>query len=262
MSVELDPAARELLGDRADAHVALALLTALRKPERPWWNAAHLVDIWPVAQRMEWLADRAAARASAVTKLTGLSAAAAERLSGPVQTDLIQAVLDAGDVGADQIEQAFPAVELAASAPTGEVLARFAEAVPWTDPQDGDGEAVGAAIDALLGSGAPGRQPVLNPLILRSAIDAVAWQEFLPARLRASVDQARLRREWEHAGRPFTAGDELAIVTVDKLVEALPLDALKPVFDAAQRVVATMAAQDGGGEQRPEATEEVTNPPA
>jgi len=87
---------------------------------------------------------------------------------------------------------------------------------------------------AVLGATRP---PILSPWQLRSAIDPRAWQAHVPARLRAAVDEARLHKELVDPRAPFTARDELEIVTLGVIAANLPLRALRPVFSAAARVM-------------------------
>jgi hypothetical protein len=151
---------------------------------------------------------------------------------------LIEAVADPVD-DAQRLEDAFDPRDLVVYGPVAELWDEAVGHIPW------DSELPPALIERLLAILvadkslvlATARPPILSPWQLRTAIGARPWQAHLPARVRAMVDEARLNKEAAHPNAPFTACDELEIVTVGVLATCFPLRALRPVFTAAARIM-------------------------
>lgn len=229
---------REQLASDPTTQLLAELWAHLRAAARPWWGAEALRLVWPVQDQLSWFADRPDVRGRVTHVLTGLAPRAARMQTVEMQAMLVEAVLDAGDVPVAALSQVFDPAEMAVHAPPGEIWDRFVERFPWGNPQPEDRALLLAVVQALLlerslpnGS----RVQILTPLFLRSAVDSRAWQAGVPVDVRAAVDAARLRAEWE--GRPFDSRQELQIVGLARLVEALPAAELRPVVDAARRAM-------------------------
>jgi hypothetical protein len=213
-------------------------LIVLRAAGVPWWAPAATCARWPVGERLRWLEQRADLREEVVSSLTRLTLRDPRRRSLAFQTELVEATVDPA-LDAQRVEEAFDPRALVVYGPVTELWDEVVKRVPW------DAEVSPALVEQLVGilladkSAHLGttRAPVLTAWQLRSAIDARAWQAHLPARVRAAVDDARLHHELVHPGVPFTARDELAIVTPAVLAANLPLRAMRPVFSAAARVM-------------------------
>jgi hypothetical protein len=151
---------------------------------------------------------------------------------------LIDSVVDSA-IDAQRIEEAFDPRQVVVYGPVRDLWDEAMARIPW------DSELQPALVERLLAiliadrSAALGttRPPILSPWQLRSAIDTRAWQAHVPARLRAALDEARLHKELVDPRAPFTARDELEIVTLGVIAANLPLRALRPVFSAAARVM-------------------------
>jgi hypothetical protein len=213
-------------------------LTALRASGAPWWASAQLVARWPVAERLAWLEQRPDRRAAIVGSLVGRELREPRRRTVAFQTELLDAVVDPA-LDARRLDDAFDVRDLVTYGPVGEMWDEAMRHIPW------EAEIAPPIVEQLLGIlladrstlFAVPRPPVLSAWKLRSAIDVRAWQLHLPARVRAAVDEARLHKELVDPVAPFTARDELAIVTPAVLASSLPLGALRGVFTAAARVL-------------------------
>ena len=213
-------------------------LNLLRGAGVSWWAAEALCARWPVAERLRWLEQRWDLREQITRSLTTVTLRDARRRSVAFQAELIEATADPA-VDAQRVEEAFDPKDLVVYGPVVELWDEIVRRVPW------DGEMPPALTEQLISlllaeNGAAlgtTRPPILSPWQLRTAIDTRAWQAHLPARVRAAVDEARLHKELIHPGAPFTARDELTIVTIKVLAANLPLRVLRPVFSAAARVM-------------------------
>lgn len=234
--------------------VVAEVLVALRAAGVPWWSPAHLGERWPVGERLRWLEPRADLRENVSRSLTGLPLREGHRRSVSFQAELIEAVLDPV-LDAQRIEEAFDPRDLVVYGPVGEMWDEAMLRIPWAS------ELPWALVEQLLavlvaaGSAAldTTRPPILSAWQLRMAIDTRAWQAHLPARVRAAVDEARLHKELVDPSTPFTARDELAIVTPSVLATSLPLRALRPVFSVAARVMGLEHAAPAHSQAAPKA---------
>jgi hypothetical protein len=218
--------------------VIAELLIDLRAAGVSWWAPALLCERWPVSERFFWLEQRADLREEITRSMTGLTLRDARRRSVSFQAELIDAVVDPA-IDAQRLEEAFDPRDLVVYGPVSEIWDEIVASIPW------DTELQPALIERLLAilladrSVALGttRPAILTPWRLRTAIDTRAWQAHLPARVRASVDEARLHKELVDPGVPFSAQDELEVVTVGVIATSIPLRALRPAFLAAARVM-------------------------
>jgi hypothetical protein len=218
--------------------VMAEVLTALRAAGVSWWGPAALCDRFPVAERLRWLEQRADLREQITRSLTGLTLRDGRRRSVVFQAELIEASADPA-VDVQRVEDAFDPRDLVVYGPVAELWDEIMRRIPW------DGEVQPALLEQLLSllladhSATLGttRPSILSPWQLRTALDMRAWQLHVPARWRAAVDEARLHKELVAPDAPFTARDELEIVTPAVLANNLPQRALRPVFAAAARVM-------------------------
>src|SRR5260221_8890254 len=103
------------LEEEAAAHLAgsptlqlmTELLTRLRDLAFPWWTPDHLRVAHPATERMKWFAARPDVRQRITTELTGLAPKAARNKTPEFQADLIDSVIDSGDITVDTFERAF-----------------------------------------------------------------------------------------------------------------------------------------------------------
>ena len=218
--------------------VMAEVLNLLRGAGVSWWAAEALCARWPIGERLRWLEQRWDLREQITRSLTTVTLRDPRRRSVTFQAELIEATVDPA-VDAQRVEEAFDPRDIVVYGPVVELWDEVVRRIPW------DGEMRPALFEQLIAlllaerSAALGmtRPPILSPWQLRTAIDTRAWQAHVPARVRAAVDEARLHKELVSPGAPFTARDELAIVTPSVLAANLPLRALKPVFSAAARVM-------------------------
>lgn len=229
-------------------------LIALRAAGVSWWAPGPSFGRWPVSDRLRWLEQRADLRESITQTLTGLALRDARRRSVAFQAELIEAMVNPA-VEAQRVEDAFDPRDLVVYGPTGELWDEMMKRIPW------DAETSPALVERLLKvllaeqSAVLGttRPPVLSAWQLRTSIDTRAWQAHLPARVRAAVDEARLHQELVDPSVPFTARDELALVTPAVLASNLPLRALRPAFSAAARVMGLEHVAPGHSQPAPKA---------
>jgi hypothetical protein len=208
------------------------VLKALRGAHVVWWAPEALAARWPTAQMLGWLEQRPDLREAITRAMTGLALRGARGRSVAFQAELIEATLDPSETAARMVDAVDPH-DLVVYAPVRELWDELMQRVPW------DGEAPPPLVDALVAALVSDRErpSLLSPWQLRAAVDPRAWQAHIPARLRAAVDEARLHKELVDPSVPFTARDELAIVTPAVLAANLPLQALRPIFVAAGRVL-------------------------
>jgi hypothetical protein len=214
------------------------VLMTLRASAVPWWAPTHLGARWPVAERLRWLEQRPDLREGIARSLTGVALRPGHGGSVAFQAELLDACMDA-TADASRVEDAFDPRDAVVYGPTGELWDELLARIPW------ETEAPPALVEKLLAAFIAerserldlARPALLSPWQLRAAIDTRAWQAHLPARVRAAVDEARLHKELVDPTAPFTARDELAIVTPSVLAASLPLISLRPVFAAAGRVL-------------------------
>jgi hypothetical protein len=213
-------------------------LNVLRGAGVSWWAAESLCARWPIGERLRWFEQRWDLREGITRSLTTVRLRDARRRSVAFQAELIEATADPA-LDAQRVEEAFDPRDVVVYAPVVELWDEVVRRIPW------DGEMQPALTEQLialllaeqsatLGTTHP---PILSAWQLRTAIDTRAWQAHVPARVRAAVDEARLHKELLCPGAPFTAREELAIVTTRVLAASLPLRALRPVFSAAARVM-------------------------
>jgi hypothetical protein len=118
--------------------------------------------------------------------------------------------------------------------------------MPWTDESDAHQKLVGWLVRVLLSERStldPDmlRKPVLTAWEVRAAVDARVWQEHIPLDLRATIDEARLKREKARPREAYTARHELQIATPELIAQHLPLSDLLPVIQAAEQAMFTAA---------------------
>ena len=208
------------------------VLNALRGARVVWWAPVDLAARWPARVRLEWLEQRPDLRLAATRALTGLELRSGRDRSVAFQAELVEATIDPADVPA-RTADAFDARDLVVYGPVKAMWDEVMSRVPWG--AEAPPPLVEAMLSAILSD--RGRPPVLTAWQLRAAVDPRAWQAHVPARLRAAVDEARLHKELVDPSAPFTAREELAIVTPAVLAANLPLPALHPAFLAAGRTM-------------------------
>jgi hypothetical protein len=199
--------------------------------------------------------------------LTHMPPRASRRLGADMQASLIDEVLHE-DVTIETFESTFlPAETVAYGDPAG-LVREIVAALPWDENTAAHRKVLEILMDGCLRERTyDGRTlaPVLSWHELRVAIDADAWQEYLPRALRVKVDRARLELEATRPGVPFSARHELETVGLAAVREHLPLRALAGIFTAALR---KLDAGAGGAQPRspsgafPEPSEEKTAAPA
>jgi hypothetical protein len=236
----------EALAEEAKKHLAAApalqlvaeLLHRLRAMNVGWWSPASLRAKWSATERMEWLAQRPDLRQRVTSRLTGLAPKAARKKTPEFQANLVDSVVDEGDVDARELENAFDPSDLVVYGPAEAFWRAFRDAWPMQTADQENEELAAWLIDALLASvsGLPGafsRAPVLTPLDVRLAIDGTLWQTKLPIEIRVAIDRARLAHERDKREPRFGAADELAYATPAVVAATFSLRELAPVFAAA-----------------------------
>lgn len=225
-----------------EAQFLAALLGRLRADARPWWGVDLLKELWPPRARFEHLDDQPELRAKITHELTGLAMGAARSADPEFQADLVERVLEAGDVTSETWESAFDTETIATHGPRARIWQAFRQRFPWDTPESADRALLAWLLEQLLEE--RDGTSIMTPLYVRSAIDVRVWQESIPLEIRVQVDGRRLRRELE--GKPFTCSDELSIVRIPRIVDHVPLESLRAVFDALERVLQGLA--DEGAE--------------
>jgi hypothetical protein len=245
--VHIDPAASdEVRRKEAADHLARwpalqllgEILVVLRAAGVSWWAPGALCARWPLSERLRWLEQRPDVRDEVTKALAGVALRDGRRRTAAFQAELIEARVDVA-ADAARLEEAFDPRDLVVYGPARALWGEVMACIPW------DGEVSTVLLERLLTAlladrthpRDAGRASILTPWQVRNSIDTRSWQAHVPLRLRAAVDDARLHKELVDPAAPFTARDEMAIVTPAILAANLPLRALRPVFVAAERVM-------------------------
>lgn len=249
--------AQERLAKHRECQLLAALITQLRARNRPWWTPSELRSVWPTPLRFEWFEGRPDVRGRLTNQLTGLAPLAARESESRFQAQLIERVVESGDVSIEDWEYAFSAEEIAVHAPSSVVWQEFRARFPWTEPSPEDKELIVWLLGELLDEKKDGNKTasIMTPLYVRSAIDVRIWQEYIPLDIRVQTDGRRLRKELE--GKPFTCRDELAVVKLERLVEHIPTVHLRGVLDALERVLPELSGSENSADADVEHTETI-----
>lgn len=239
---KLQTRAAEDFAKRRELPIVAQLYDHLRTHPRPWWTLTFLRKRWPTRERLKWFEERPDLRAKITHELTGLPIGTASDSDLGFQAEVIDRVVASGDVTPEQWETSFSAADIALHGPTGLIWQTFRHRFPWDARSDEDRKVLRWLFEELLTPRSRPNlpdSPVLSPLYLRSAIDVRVWQESIPLELRIQIDAQRLRKELE--GEPFTCRDEIGVVTIERIVEHIPVDQLQGVLDALERVLPGLA---------------------
>lgn len=236
---DLHREARAHLAKSPHLQVVAELLAKLRAQDLPWWTPESLRSTWSARARMRWYTERPDLRQKITTELTGLPPNTARTKSPDFQADLLDSVLDNGDVGESQLDHAFHPADLVVYGPAEQMWTAFRERMPWMEESPVHQRLVAWLLRTLLADRSSfegmARKPILTPWEVRAAIDPMVWQTRIPADVRAAVDDARLRQEKARAREPFTTRQELLICTPDHIAASVPLVDLEGVIAAAER---------------------------
>ncbi len=216
------------------------LLAILRAADPSWWSPDVLTTVWPPLSRMKWFAQRADIRQRVTTAVTGLTKNAARTKSCEFQAELIESVLEGGDVSAAAFDAAFEPLEIATYGRAHEIWTQFKDRMPWTSDTPQNQKIVGHLLRALLAERHPSdaemmRRPILTACEMREAIDSTVWQTCIPVEQRVAMDDARIRWEKARVKEPYHARHDLQIVTPELIPVHIPLVDLLGVFRAAER---------------------------
>jgi hypothetical protein len=270
----LERDARTHLAKSPHLQVVAELVAKLRTSGFSWWSATFTRSQWRALPRMQWFAQRPDIRQRVTSSLTGLPRKAARSKTPEFQAGLIDAVLDHGDVSGVEFEEAFSPQDLVIYGPASEMWAQFRQRMPWGDDSEAHQKLIGWLLHVLLSEKStldPDmlRRPILSPWDVRTAIDARVWQDRMPIDVRASIDDARLKRERARPREPYCARHELQIATPDLLSAHIPLADLLPVLQAAEQAlfspqVDATAAESGAFQigSAPRSTSGLPTPPS
>ncbi|MEM9693266.1 MAG: hypothetical protein AAGA56_12020 [Myxococcota bacterium] len=247
----------ELLRREADQHLSKLpqlqfmseLLAELRSLAPPWWSSEQLRDWWPASTRMGWLEQRADLRQAITTHLTGLPANAARKKTPSFQAELIDAVVDEGDVSAAHFEEAFEPAAMVVYGPAAEMWRAFRAQLPLDDDSPAQERLMAWILRALIverGETTKGmrRRSVLTPLEVRTAIDGHVWHSAMPLEVRVAIDDARFRQERMRPGRPFLARHDLAIALPEQIAAHIPQEHLHGVLDLGEAAMGFTEAEE------------------
>ncbi len=217
--------------------VVAELLTRLREMAFPWWTAEQLRNAYPANDRMHWFGERADLRQRITTQLTGLASRAARNKTPEFQAELIDSVIDEGDISADGFESAFEPADLAVYGPAADFFRLFKKRMPWDDDATPHQDLIGWFIGALLADksaldGSP-RQPILSAVQVRMAIDGRVWHSRIPLHVRVAIDDARFAAQRDRPNEPYGVERDLTIATPALIAASIPLKDLLPVIDVA-----------------------------
>jgi hypothetical protein len=234
----------------APLQLVAELLTRLRDMSFPWWTPEQLRRAYPARERLQWLTHRPDIRQRITTQLTGLAPRAARNKAPEFQAELIDSVIDEGDIGLDVFEAAFEPMDLAVYGPAEDFFQLFRRRMPWEDDSTPHQDLIGWLIGAFLSDksaldGSP-RRPVLSALDVRSSIDGAVWHTRVPLHVRVMIDEARFAAQRERPYEPFTVDRDLSIATPALIAASIPLKDLSGVIDLA---AVSMGFDERGGRE-------------
>ncbi|MEO8801073.1 MAG: hypothetical protein ABI551_24490 [Polyangiaceae bacterium] len=247
------------LAAESKAHVAgspalqliAELVTKLRNSRFSWWTPESLRDAWSSNERMRWFEQRPDIRQRITCGLTGLAPRASRNKQPDFQAALVDSVVDDGDVTADEFENAFDPVELAAYAPVGEIWHRFREKMPWDQDTPAHQELVGWLFDQLLSSSSTiegmTRKPILSSHQVRTTIPGKIWHSKIPMEVRVAIDDLRFQRERAKPGEPFHSIHDLSVATPTIIAANIPLRELVRVVEVAEKTLGIPAKGQSAG---------------
>ncbi|MBX2800140.1 MAG: hypothetical protein KTR31_20850 [Myxococcales bacterium] len=230
---------RDKIDKSPEAALLLELLAYLEENPRDWWEPGLTRASWGTLDRLEALRAQPELRARITHDLTGLALGAAMGADPVLQADLVDRVVESGEVSLADWEAAFPRELLVVEGPRSALWQEFRTRYPWESPSSEDRTLLVWLLERLLEPRGEDETAIMTPLYVRSAIDVRVWQEKIPIDIRVQVDGQRLRRELE--GKPFTCRDELAVVRLERMVKHIPVAQVKGVFDALERVLPGLA---------------------
>jgi hypothetical protein len=237
------------LAEESRAHVAnnpglqliAELIIKLRSSRFSWWTPEAVRSTWDAKTRMTWFVERPDIRQRITCGLTGLAPKASRNKAPDFQAALIDSVVDDGDVTADQLENAFEPVEIAAYAPVNDIWHKFRERMPWDQDTPANQELVGWLLDQLLASSSSldgmTRKPILTSHAVRTTIPGKIWHSKIPLEVRVAIDDLRFQRERAKPGEPFHAIHDLSVATPTIIAANIPLRELLRVIDVAEKAM-------------------------
>jgi len=230
--------ARAHLARSPQLQVVAEILAKLRALSLPWWSPEKLRAAFPIAARIQWFAERPDLRQAITHSLSGLAPRASRARLPASQAELIDAVIDAGDVDATTVEAAFEPRDIVVYGPVTEYWQKLRQSLPWDSDTKPHQQLVAWILRAMLSDrsedGTP-RKPVLSAWDVRTAIDSKTWQTRMPADIRAAIDDARLQSEKRSPREPFLARHELEIATPEAITASVPLRELQRIFLQAEK---------------------------
>jgi hypothetical protein len=236
---ELETEARGYLAKAGQLQFIAELWDTLQKMPLSWWSADFTREMWTPRARMRWFAERADIRQRVTTALTGLPPNTAMKREPHFQAELIDSVIDDGDIDAGKFESAFDACEMVVYGPAREFWSQFRERMPWEEDAPTHKKLVSWGLRQLLSERSTllgmSRKPILTAWDVRSSIDSRVWQSRMPLEIRVAVDEARLRHEKARPRDPFHARHELSICVPEQIAEHIPLAEIAPVFFTAEK---------------------------
>ncbi len=216
-----------------------------------WLTLTELREAFPATTRMQAFKSRPDIRQRVTTELTGLRPKAARSKDANFQASLIDSAIDDGDIDLAEFETAFDPTDLVVYMDVSEYWKHFmkeslARIIEENTPREK--EYFAFLLNIFLQYRGE-LKPILTHLDVRASIQGETWQQRIPMEKRVAVDTARLEQERKAASKPFTAEQELEIVTLQVLVDNLDLTDLVPILQAAG---VAMGFQDANPEQNPE----------
>ncbi len=248
---ELETEARGYLAKAGSLQFIAELWDVLQKMPLSWWDADFTRKMWTPRSRMRWFTERADIRQRVTTALTGLPPNTAMKRDPHFQSELIDSVIDDGDINADKFESAFDACEMVVYGPAREFWSAFRERMPWEEDAPSHKKLVSWSLRQLLSERSTllgmSRKPILTAWDVRSSIDSRVWQSRMPLEIRVAVDEARLRHEKARPRDPFHARHELSICVPEQIAEHIPLAEIAPVFFAAEKSMGLLPIEEDLG---------------
>lgn len=243
---QLAAEAEACLASDKSRQFSVTLVNTAFAPGFTWLTYDMQRDGYPALERIPDLEQRKDLRQIVVTSLTGMLKNMARRRAIKDQAELLDASIQDGDRTVNHFVEAFLPEVTAVYGRMPKLWKLFMNNFPWLrekDPRNENDPEYGALVGVLTNlamalikdRGVLGQ--IMTDLRLRMLVDEHDWQTMVPLERRIAVAKAKNEQELTTPDKPFTARQEIEIVTLQVIFENIPFHRLKPIFEEAEKLL-------------------------